>query len=184
MAFNEKMPAIFQSFFKRILEEQKRLDMETGSGMFEKLAFSENVYRYWLIAPLYSAGYTDIEFEKVYENQGIPRGGRRPACDIVAKGTDTLWIELKFAYSNTGYTTEELLRDVTRLNEIKQDNVGHIYCLVLITETGGLPPQIQDIDRHIHQNEITAENAKFSEKIGTLGKGWPDAHVQAVAYYW
>ena len=180
MPSDEKIQQIFKNFFERILEEQKRFDTETQDGMFEEFATAEHMYRYLLLSPLYRAGYTSIELEKSYE-----KVVQRAACDIIAKSQDeTLWIELKFAYSNTGYTTERLLRDVLRLNQVKQGNVGCVYCLVAITENKTLPKKIQDIGQYLNQSGISAKSLILLEKIGVPGKSWPDAQIQVVVYYW
>jgi len=176
----EKVKSVFTSLFEKVLNEQKCLDSAVGKSVFEKYGSYEELYRYWLVAPLFSAGYGNIEYEKIYPGQE-PGRGRKASCDIVAD--DRLWIELKFCYSDTVYTDKELLKDPERLNSLKDEGITRVYCMVCITENEQMGSKLSQANSKITKI-VGKEPEVFSKKIGISDANGQNEHFQLFVWTW
>lgn len=168
---------ITEKLLHRLVREQQQRDSEVYPGSFIESSVLEHLYRYWLESELAQLGFTDIQREKLYSDEGNPETkGRRPACDLIATyKSDNYWIEIKVAYWNTTYTNEELISDADRL--IKFVSHGKkLYLMIFMSRDEILPTKLMKaldaISGNIERQSLSATALPSPEHWGL-----PSTHV-------
>ncbi|EJP4178076.1 hypothetical protein NUE03_004317 [Vibrio vulnificus] len=147
------MEKLAKAFLEMLLDEQVRRDTFASKGSFAETSVVEFLYRYWLENALFRCGATEVYRERLYPNQKKQIGGGK-SCDLVSllDGKE-YWIEMKVAYSNTGYTKPELTSDIEKLSEADVEN--RLYVVVFICEGDDLPVKLESIIDYLKELGIS-----------------------------
>lgn len=162
----------------RIQIEKTRRDEVCGKGSFASTALIEFLYRYWVEFELCNLGCHDIERERKYKKTKYSNK-KRKSCDLyfVKDGVE-YWMEIKVAYSDTGYTPQELTSDFDKLDTVFSGI--KIYLVVFISEEESVPGLLKYVIEESKGRQAKASIRKFpiSHTI------WNNSHVHVACFEW
>lgn len=178
-----KGQSIADAFSDVLLTEARARDSVFYPGNFVETALIEHLHRYWLETALGKSGFSGIEREVAYAGPAVSEN--RKSCDLNAKcDGKRYWIEIKVAYENTGYTKEELTRDIGRLNSIPFED-GKIYFVVFVSYGEARPEKLDWI-----YDSFANIKPAAGEKVGRIaspaywGEGWQNSHLHVACFSW
>jgi len=175
-----KLRRVFSMLLEKALAEKKNLYNVFGTREFGRFGSYEELYRYWLLIPLFKEGYKNIKSNEEYPDQKERREGKQ-YCDIVAD--ETLWIELKTWCPTTVNFYKLIKHDPERLNSIKKDGIVRVYCIACITENELIPDDLSKIQKQITES-IGKEPMTFSEKNETVNNSRPEEYLRLFVWVW
>lgn len=178
----EKMKKIGMMLTTRILNEQATRDQIHGRGSFGATGIIENLFRYWLEDVLAGIGFKDMRREAPYPGQESKKGGKL-SCDLVAKlRKSEFWIEIKVAYENTRYRTEDFTRDLDRLSRLGQ-STKKVFLTVFVSKAADRPDKLEKIINS--SRRFKAVNSEIRSAINVPDDwGWEKAFLFVNIFHW